>query len=1601
MMEATSTGNRARVIRLIDYLTRLASLRTKIVRDLDEYAQVLWIHEIPKEKGCFTQAWGPAEEYDQDVWIEIQTFPEPELPTIPEICSGWVKSDTIRRTSDLPELDTTTTKQVRNPAWKEGAEQPTLISQTFHLEKLPEVQKSWDKYVEEKWMPWAEQYEKWKKVQQIYAALFAIRQEQLRLGEEYELILAMGLLTWQTPNNQRVKRHLVVANALLEFEPRLGKFTVRPNPDGANLRPELDMLGIEEQPAQAEESAKDSLKNAADDPWNKDYIEGVLKALIHLIHPNGQYYPRLHTEKAIISKEPSVEYSPALVLRKRSVKGLTDVLKRIRERIELEGEIPPEFGDLAEIPKNDGQEGAEDQDDSDSQINGDIYFPKPSNEEQRKIVEKIRVANGVLVQGPPGTGKSHTIANLICHLLATGQRTLITAKTPRALLVLERLLPEELRPLCINLLGSGLEEKRSLEASVNAILQENEQWNESRTQIEIKKLEETLHRQREEKAGIQNRLRAIRESEAHVQTVGDGSYRGTAAQIAQAVARDEVKYSWFTDKVPFDKSYPLWGVNFDQLLSGLRRLTQEKRHELGRSCPESVPSVQRFKNLVDMERQAHERVITTSADLDAKFLERISGHPVNPVLSIRQHLEAMANEIQRLKSMPHRWICDAVGDVLSGKSAIWQELHKVSEEIVERIGDIVGRADSIEVALPENQDQRRVLEDAQELKEHLANGGKTGWGPFRPKAVKPVKYILKTIRVNGHPCNDLERVTELVDVLCVKIEMKRGWNFWGLRSERTKGPYRLQFQGFQSQFAALGETIALTERVNQCREVLAKCGNFLEPLWHDESCLERIIRTCVHSLAREEELQAKKAIEQMESPVATLAANTNAHVATQHLLQAIRARNVDEYAGAYEKIMTLNDEKKAARWVSEILEKVGCFAPQLVENLELTMANEHWDERLRLVPETWRWAQARSWMNDYINKEDTPSLERRQRQLDDEIGKTIARVASLRAWSFCFRRMKEEHRRHMELWRQAMSKITKTGRGKYDFWRRKQAQKSLNQCREAVPAWVMPLHRVWDTVDPAPGMFDVIVVDEASQCGLEALPLVYLGKKILIVGDDKQISPEAVGIELGPVYHRLMEQYLYDFHFKASFDVNSSLFDQGKLRYGTRRIALREHFRCMPEIIQFSNNLCYSDRPLIPLRQYGQDRLNPLVHVYIKEGYREGSASRVINRPEAKAIVSKVVELCRDQKYKGKTMGVVVLQGDSQAGLIEEQLLGQLGAEEMEQRRLICGNPYSFQGDERDVMFLSMVAAPNERIGALAMSSDERRFNVAASRARDQMWLFHSVTRDELSSSCLRRYLLEFFEETRPLEIAGINIQELARKAAQANRSIEKPPQPFDSWFEVDVAIEIAGKNYRVIPQFDVAGKRIDLVVEGGHARLAVECDGDQFHPPEQYEQDDQRQRILERCGWVFYRIRASGFYADRKEALTGLWRMLEERGITPQSAEAAVFNEQMPSPNQEESYRGGSYSDVEREEEGHEISTDDGRVEVGDTVLYVDVESPDNEKQALITRERSNPEWGTISVNTPIAQALLGSRSGDVVEAKLPKGSVRLRIKQIKKGAS
>ena len=232
-----------------------------------------------------------------------------------------------------------------------------------------------------------------------------------------------------------------------------------------------------------------------------------------------------------------------------------------------------------------------------------------------------------------------------------------------------------------------------------------------------------------------------------------------------------------------------------------------------------------------------------------------------------------------------------------------------------------------------------------------------------------------------------------------------------------------------------------------------------------------------------------------------------------------------------------------------------------------------------------------------------------------------------------------------------------------------------------------------------------------------------------------------------------------------------------------------------------------------------------------------------------------------------------------------------LGPEEMEARRIDCGDAYAFQGDERDVMFLSLVSAPTEgrRIGTLASARDERRFNVAVSRARDQLWLFHSATLNDLSPKCLRYRLLEYcLNPGVGGEVEGVDLEELERLAARPGRRPRSQPPPFDSWFEVDVCLKIANRGFRVIPQLEVAGPRIDLVVEGLERKLAVECDGDEWHGPDRYLEDMARQRALERCGWTFWRVRGSAFGLDPDKALEGLWEELDHLGIRPEGARDA-----------------------------------------------------------------------------------------------------------------
>ena len=346
------------------------------------------------------------------------------------------------------------------------------------------------------------------------------------------------------------------------------------------------------------------------------------------------------------------------------------------------------------------------------------------------------------------------------------------------------------------------------------------------------------------------------------------------------------------------------------------------------------------------------------------------------------------------------------------------------------------------------------------------------------------------------------------------------------------------------------------------------------------------------------------------------------------------------------------------------------------------------------------------------------------------------------AWDSCLRRaVHGADRLYLNSYVQAVKRIGK-GTDKYVHRYRAEARERLNKCQHAVPAWIMPLHHVVDVIPmDTPDLFDVAIIDEAGQAGPEALLLPWLARRIVVMGDDQQVGPPEVSNGRGKI-RRLVDAHIPDLPVRTLLQSGSSFLDLAMASHSA--VTLREHFRCMPEIIAFSNLECYAG-DLRPLRQYGQDRLDPLRHSYVDNAVVTAEKGGISNEVEADALVDQVVRCCADPAYAGRRMGIIALECGAQEKLIEDRLMTRLSITEMQERRLRVGTPESFQGTERDVVFLSMVVAVDGGGRSAETFEDaRRRYNVAASRARDQVWLFHSVHLDDLSPEDLRYRYLEF-----------------------------------------------------------------------------------------------------------------------------------------------------------------------------------------------------------------------------------------------------------------
>jgi hypothetical protein len=536
-------------------------------------------------------------------------------------------------------------------------------------------------------------------------------------------------------------------------------------------------------------------------------------------------------------------------------------------------------------------------------------------------------------------------------------------------------------------------------------------------------------------------------------------------------------------------------------------------------------------------------------------------------------------------------------------------------------------------------------------------------------------------------------------------------------------------------------------------------------------------------------------------------------IAVAHLYDAVSDCDPESYRAGYARLLELQSLRNELARRKELLARLETTAPAWAAAIR-TRAGVHAAPFEPGNPaDGWTWRQ----LHDELENRASISLEEIQASIDrctEELRTITVELIDRRAWAFQAKRTSLTQRQALIGWLDTIRKIGK-GTGIRATRLRAEAARKMVECRGAVPVWVMPLSRVVENFDPRTSRFDVVIIDEASQSDVMALVALYLGASVVVVGDHEQVSPSAVGQEIA-VVQNLIDQFLRGIPNAHLYDGQTSVYDIARQSFGGT-IHLVEHFRCVTEIIQFSNNLsCEGD--IKPLRDASRIVLKPHTVAYRVQGStRDGK----VNHQEAEIVASLAAAALEQPEYQKNefgdrtSFGVVSLVGEEQALEIDRLLRAHIPPDSYERHRFLCGTPAQFQGDERDVVFLFIVDTPT---GTPLPFRDQQmfkqRYNVAASRARDQMWVVHSLNvQTDLRSGDLRRRLIEHAQDPGALL-----------------RMLEEKEKRTESPFERDVLKRLLAAGYRVTPQWKVGSRRIDLVVEGNARRLAVECDGDRYH---------------------------------------------------------------------------------------------------------------------------------------------------------------------------
>lgn len=438
--------------------------------------------------------------------------------------------------------------------------------------------------------------------------------------------------------------------------------------------------------------------------------------------------------------------------------------------------------------------------------------------------------------------------------------------------------------------------------------------------------------------------------------------------------------------------------------------------------------------------------------------------------------------------------------------------------------------------------------------------------------------------------------------------------------------------------------------------------------------------------------------------------------------------------------------------------------------------------------------------------------------------------------------------------------LTKSKKAYRTFDNLKKDPINFKTIKELVPVWIMDLEDASRLIPLEKNLFDYIILDEASQCNLAyALPAMYRSKRVIFFGDSLQMRDDSIKFKT----NRSMEELAAKFHIPEHLQIKSkddsvkSVLDIGTLR-GFKQETLLCHYRSPKEIIGFSNDYFYAPKKrkleVLNTNYLPVPNTNRILTNHIIDADKTIDISEKTNMSEVIYIVKLIQDLKSHPSTRGKSIGVLTFFNE-QALLLKEYI-----KDDSIKVSVIEG----IQGDERDIIIYSFVLSSTDQKrryvaltgeqGEINKELNAGRVNVAFSRARLQVHCVTSLHPDSWPEGIWIKRYLEYVEKHGEINFF--------------NKAINK----FDSYFEEQFYHFInseLGNEIDIQNQIESCGYKIDFVLTNrrNNKRLAVECDGPTHFEDENSDiytsSDIERQNILERAGWRFYRLAYSSWVDD------------------------------------------------------------------------------------------------------------------------------------------